>query len=202
VNTSIADNSPLKDEQWAIKSFRPLLKDLHVQDIPSPPEFTLLYIADYRHLVIQGLVKRLKGIFSAKSHALLYADIQKVAEELTDTLLGKLQKTMKKKHEPYFDDAHFRLGFEDFPISYPVFFQDLLFSRELFEEYFTKENIEHCCIMIYENNSVSLGRLINTICQKIVNDKALNMEFVLSKVIDNIIPHYVKYKKNILSKKV
>ncbi|MFP3043528.1 hypothetical protein LQZ19_17065 [Treponema primitia] len=273
MNTSTVDNSPLKDEQWAIKSFRPLLKALHVQDMPSPPEFTLLYIADYRHLVIQGmghciivieryalpqdvggmlitsynkrnnffllhilinqelgkqdaatkrnnkiaavhefthttaalcavgrtksdeLVKRLKEIFSAKSHPLLYADIQKVAEELTGTLLGKLQQPAAKPKKPYFEDAHYRLGFEDFPISYPVFFQDLLFSKELFEEYFTKEIIKNCCKLIYENDSTGLGEIINTICHNIANDKALSVEFVISKTIDNIMSHYIKYKK-------
>jgi hypothetical protein len=49
------DNASIKDERWAIKTFRPILRLLHVQNIPDPPDFTIVYLADERNLVIQGM---------------------------------------------------------------------------------------------------------------------------------------------------
>jgi hypothetical protein len=49
------DSPDIKDERWVIKTFRPLLRLLNVQNIPLPPDFTVVYLADNRNLAVLGM---------------------------------------------------------------------------------------------------------------------------------------------------
>jgi hypothetical protein len=64
--------------------------------------------------------------------------IEHLAQELRDSLaIEKSKKLKRTANTKYFSDEHFRLGFEDFPVSYPIVFDEFLFSKEMFEEYFS-----------------------------------------------------------------
>jgi hypothetical protein len=49
------DKPIIKDERWVIKIFRPLLLELKVQNIPNPPDLTVIYMSDKREWIIPGM---------------------------------------------------------------------------------------------------------------------------------------------------
>jgi hypothetical protein len=115
-----------------------------------------------------------------------------LADELSGSSVKRLQDKRDGKEITYFPDEHFRLGFEDFPISYPVIFEEFLFSNEMFYEYFSKDLsdqsfIESCHDAITMRDVQILSNLIATQCSKIAEEKALNSKFVFSKVIQMLL---------------
>jgi hypothetical protein len=265
-------NPPVKDERWAVKTFRPLLRSLRVQNIPDPREMTVVYLADTRDLIIKGmgrcvviieqrrlaeniggmlitsydmdidyfrlhiiinsslcnktdledralqkitavhefthtvaalsaisrvrskeLIERLKNIFRTKAHALYLTDLNCLANELRDSLsAGKNTTSQRAANTTYFPDEHFRLGFEDFPVSYPIVFDEFLFSREMFEEYLSKEAKISVCEAICRRDAKTFVKLIRPSIKKISQEKALYESFVASRVLDILISDYIK----------
>ncbi|MDR2479422.1 MAG: hypothetical protein LBD48_08940, partial [Treponema sp.] len=80
-----------------------------------------------------------------KTHALYLTDIKQIAEELSNSLRTKYSKPGKPSKTPHFPDEHYRLGFEDFPVSYPIIFEEFLLSKEMFFEYFSPKDVEALC---------------------------------------------------------
>ena len=281
------DNHGIKDEHWAIKTFRPLLKLLKVQDIPKPPEVRIIYLTDRREWIIQGmgrcivaieqhhlpgeiggmlitsynpeldyftlhilinsslcnktnlhdraylkitaihefthivaalsaisrvrsklLIERLKEIFREKVHALNYNEIQKLANELRSSFFDMLQNVIEELNNPvsqeqseqkntdreyYFPDKHFRLGFEDFPVSYPVIFEEFLLSKEMFDEYFPKDLINALCKAYDENNSSIINNLLSPPTLSLINEKALDPHFAIARVTAIFMTIYTKH---------
>ncbi|GHU51930.1 hypothetical protein FACS1894200_12420 [Spirochaetia bacterium] len=93
-------------------------------------------------------------------------------------------------------NEHFRLGFEDFPISYPVIFEEFLMCQELFEEYFSKEAIDLCCKSIIEHDAPALKGAMFDTCLRISQEKALAINFVLARVTDFLTPLIAEKDKN------
>jgi hypothetical protein len=281
------DNPPIKDERWAIKTFRPLLKLLKVQNIPTPPELRVVYMADNRSWIIQGmgrciviieqqdlpgniggmfvtshdisldcfklhilinknlcnktalneradqkiaaihefthavaalsaisrirskiLIERLREIFRKKTHAIHYKEIKKIASELSNSLFDVLSNIAsdlnqsfytkpgglrEENKEHYFPDEHFRLGFEDFPVSYPVIFEEFLLSREMFEEYFTNDLIESLYNAFLNNDSQAIINLISAPTIRIMNEKALYPNFAIARILAIFMLIYAKH---------
>jgi hypothetical protein len=265
------DKPVIKDERWAVKIFRPLLRELKVQNIPNPPDLTAIYMADKREWIIQGmgrcivvieqqelpegvggmlitshdaeldyfklhilihsglcnkpnlndrifqkltavhefthvaaalsaisrvrskeLIKRLKEIFQKKTHALYLADIKQIAEELSNSLRAKYSNSKKPSKTPRFQDEHYRLGFEDFPVSYPIIFEEFLLSKEMFYEYFSPKDVEALYKALEKTPSGFIEKA-EPICQKISEAKALDKNFVMSRILDICMPEYINY---------
>jgi hypothetical protein len=256
-----------------IKTFRPLLRSLKVQYIPASPEFRVVYLADTRDWIIQGmgrcvvvieqrglpgniggllitshdmeldyfrlhiiintslcnktslndrarqkitavhefthtvaalsaisrvrskeLIKRLKDIFRKKAHALYLNDIEHLAQELSDSLVIEKNKKLKRTaNTKYFPDEHFRLGFEDFPVSYPIVFDEFLFSKEMFEEYFLKKTIDSLYKAFDKRNMAVFSKAIVPFIEKISREKALYEDFVVSRVLTFFFADYIKF---------
>jgi hypothetical protein len=255
-----------------IKTFRPLLRALNVQNIPNPPDLTTVYLADMRDLIVNGmgrcivvveqrsladdvggmlitfhdteldyfrlhivinsslcnkigledrviqkitavhefthtvavlsaisrlkskeLIKRLKDIFKKKAHALYLIDLEYLANELKNPLAAgedaDLQKTTSAKRFP---DEHFRLGFEDFPVSYPVAFDEFLFSKEMFEEYFPKMTINLLYKAFRRRDSTAIADLILPALERISQEKALYKNFIIVRIIKILFSSYIK----------
>jgi hypothetical protein len=246
-----------------IKTFRPLLRLLKVQNIPNCPEFAVVYLADMRELIIQGmgrcvvvieqrnlsgnvggmlitshdteldyfklhiiinsslcnktdldgrvrqkiaaihefthtvaalsaiarvrsreLIKRLKDIFKKKTHALYLDDIEQLANELSSSLSAKKYiKIPKNANANHFPDEHFRLGFEDFPVSYPIVFDEFLFSKEMFEEYFTKKDIDTISEALHKRETKTAANIIAISLKTISQEKALYENFVVLRIL-------------------
>jgi hypothetical protein len=271
------DNSLIKDERWVIKTFRPLLRLLKVQNIPNSPDFTMVYLADMRDLILKGmgrciviieqrslpdnvggmlitshdteldyfrlhiiinsslcnkpglndrarqkitavhefthtvaalsaisrvrskdLIKRLKEIFRKKAHALYLTDLEHLTNELNNSLTVNI-RPKKAADTKYFPDEHFRLGFEDFPVSYPIVFDEFLFSREMFDEYFAGEDIGSVCEALRKKNMAKVTGTIVPAIKKISQEKALYEDFVGSRIFEILFSDYIKL---VLNKKV
>jgi hypothetical protein len=255
-----------------IKTFRPLLRLLKVQNIPNPPDLKVIFLADMRNLIIKGmgrcvviieqrsltngvggmlitsydtrldcfllhivinssfcgktsledrarqkiiavhefthtvaalsaisrvrsndLIKRLKDIFRKKAHALYLTDLEHLVSELTRSPAErKNTDPQSADNARYFPDEHFRLGFEDFPVSYPIVFDEFLFSREMFDEYFPKEVIDSVYEAFRRKDSAKVIDLIAPYITKISQDKALYEEFVVDRVLDILFDKYAK----------
>ncbi|MDR2797938.1 MAG: hypothetical protein LBB80_06310 [Treponema sp.] len=96
----------------------------------------------------------------------------------------------------YFPDEHFRLGFDDFPISYPIIFDEFLFSREMFEEYFSKETINSFRDALSKRNKKLINEIISPIITNISQKKALHEDFVVHRSINFLIFDYIKFLFN------
>jgi hypothetical protein len=249
------------------------LRSLKVQKIPISPGFTVVYLADIRNLVIQGmgrcvvvieqrdlsentggllitshdteldyftlhivvnaclcnktdlngralqkitavhefthtvaalsaisrvrskeLIKRLKDIFREKTHALHLDDIEHLARELSNSLaIEKITNPKKTANTKHFPDEHFRLGFEDFPVSYPVVFDEFLFSKEMFDEYFSPETVVSLYEALRRREHAEINNIIAPALEKISQEKALYRDFVLSRILNILFSDYAKF---------
>jgi hypothetical protein len=271
-----ADNLPIKDERWVIKTFRPLLRALKIQNIPVPADFTVVYLANMRDLIIKGmgrcviiieqrklpdniggmlitshnmeldyfrlhivvngslcnktvlndralqkitvvhefthtvaalsaiarvrskeLIKRLKDIFRKKTHTLSITDLTHLANELKNSFSAN-KNTIRQAaiNTEYFPDEHFRLGFEDFPVSYPKVFNAFLFSKEMFEEYFPKKTINSIYEAFSKKDVETAAGIIAPFLTKISQEKALYEDFVFARIFDFLFSDYVELITN------
>ena len=126
------------------------------------------------------LIERLEKILHRKAHATKNADIEQVIDDLSDFLDIRFSRQRRKRKS--FPDEHFRLGFEDFPVSYPVIFEEFLFSKEMFEEYFSPDDIQTMCGAVRDHDSKTFSDLVVPRAEKISNEKALDFKFVLARI--------------------
>ena len=288
MSRSNTSSNVIKDERWVIKTFRPLLKQLKVQDIPPPLEERTIQLADnpmwirqnmgmceitieqqilpsdtggilityhetqYNyftlHIIINSnlcnktnmkmrieqkatavhefthavaalsaisrlssdskeLIKRLKDLLKRKV-PIYYEEIKQLVAELNNSIPMKFFKLVKFKKfkfnkKKYFPDNHYRLGFEDFPVSYPAIFEELLFSEEIFNEYFSQDTIDTICEHLLKKELLSFFKLITPVFSEISEKKALSQQFVTSRALDIITQKYIdhlslKRKKSLL----
>jgi hypothetical protein len=137
----------------------------------------------------EELIKRLKDIFRKKAHTLSLTDLEHLSNELNNSLATEIsfRTVANTKHFP---DEHFRLGFEDFPVSYPIVFDEFLFSKEMFEEYFSKETIKSLCDAL-PKQSKKIVKIILPYIDKISQEKTLYKEFVTARILRIILSYYL-----------
>ena len=275
-------NNDIKDERWFIKTFRPLLQQLKVQDMPPFPDLRIIYLSNNRDLIIKRLgrcivvikqrnfpqniggilitsyredldyfrlqiiinsalcnsnnldlrikqketavhefthaiatlsaiarispdskklIDRLKDVLTKKAHALSFNEIEQIDAELSSSLYLMLNQIILKEEKTdsndgaikKFPDEHYRLGFEDVPISYPILYDELLFSQEMFNEYLTHDIIQPLCNAIYDKNSQVFIELFTHIALRITEEKALNLQFVAARILKFLWPIYIDY---------
>lgn len=253
-------NHEIKDERWAIKTFRPLLQLLDVQNIPPAPhprivpvnkrewiiqrmgrcvivieqdvlpaqtggmlitshdmelDYFILHILintnlcdknnqntrieqklaavhEFTHTVAalsaiarvksRELIKRLKAKMYKNAHSLHLSDLTKLVAEISE-LPSENSYAQKAASKKQFPDEHFRLGFEDFPVSYPVIFEEFLFSKEMLKEYTTDDILNELCKSFKDRDSSAIIRIGNPIIDRIVNEKALDLMFAWKRLI-------------------
>jgi len=109
------------------------------QKITAVHEFThvLAALSAISRVRADFLIMRLKEQFRKKAHAIYSEDIKRVATELNASLFAKFDDLGRQDRKNHFPDEHFRLGIEDFPVSYPLIFEEFLLSKEMFDEYFS-----------------------------------------------------------------
>jgi hypothetical protein len=165
------------------------------QKITAIHEFThtVAVLSAISKIHTKELIILLKEKLRKKAHAIHYEDIKQLLDELSFSLSIKLNKQEKFNKKQYYPDEHFRLGFEDIPVSYPVIFNEFLFSKEMFEEYFSRDVIITICKAISENDNNSLLSTVPPIILNIAIEKALNAKFVLSRFLDILLPIYISY---------
>jgi hypothetical protein len=107
------------------------------------------------------------------------------------TLVLIAVSAIKPANTNHFPDEHFRLGFEDFPISYPIVFDEFLFSKEMFEEYFSKDNIKALSGALQKKETKIAVKIIAEFLEKISLEKALYEDFVIIRIVKIIRSEYV-----------
>jgi hypothetical protein len=171
------------------------MEDRARQKITAVHEFThtVAALSAIARVRSEDLIKRLKDIFKKKAHALYLNDIKHLAEELSGSLaLEKNIKPGRTANTTYFPDEHFRLRFEDFPVSYPIVFDEFLFSKEMFEEYFSQETVRSLCEAFREQNATEINGILVPLIRRISQEKALYEHFVISRILYIIVSDYAK----------
>jgi hypothetical protein len=140
------------------------------------------------------LIERMKERLRQKTHAIYLDDIRRLAAELNNALFDKMSDRGEKNTKNHFPDEHFRLGIEDFPVSYPRIFEEFLLSREMFDEYFSKDLVQAICRAISERDGKTFVELTNPNVIKIAKEKALDFAFVLSRIMDILALEVANYK--------
>jgi hypothetical protein len=172
------------------------LDDRVRQKIAAVHEFThtVAALSAISRVRSKELITRLKDIFRKKAHALYLTDLEHLATELSNSLtVPKNISFQRAANTNYFPDEHFRLGFEDFPVSYPVVFDGFLFSREMFEEYFSRETINSLCEAFHKRNGSKLNKIIVPALKIISQKKALYEDFVAARILKFIASDYMKF---------
>jgi len=141
----------------------------------------------------KDLIEMLKKKFQTKAHAIYYDDIKLIASELSSSLSIKLGINNNTDKQIRFPDEHFRLGIEDIPVSYPVIFEEFLLSQEMFKEYYSQDVIEAMCKALSERNTKAFAELVSPPSQRIAEEKALDIQFVASRILTILSPLYAQY---------
>jgi hypothetical protein len=165
------------------------------QKIAAIHEFThaIATLSAISRVRSKDLIKKLKEKFKTKVHAIYYDDIKQVAAELSNSLSIKINNLGKPERRKYFPDKHFRLGFEDIPVSYPVIFEALLLSREMLFEYFTEDTVQLMCNTLSRRDGRAFSRVVTPITLRIAADKALTVQFVAARILEIFLPIYANY---------
>lgn len=88
----------------------------------------------------------------------------------------------QSEKEQIYPDEHYRLGFENFPISYPPVFEEFLLSWTLIEEYLTTKIKEKIVENLKTGNSENITEILLTLTQKISTEKSLDVKFVKKRI--------------------
>ncbi len=168
-----------------------------LQKIVAVHEFVhcLAALLSIKQIESKSLIKSLQNRLQKKIHFTTEVKLGKLLQELD----ANLTNTVFKSQDPdyVFPDEHFRLGYEDFPVSYPVIYRQFLLSRDLFEEYFTKTMQKQFNELINRGENVKAITLFSPIISKLIEEKALTPNFIKRRMQEEFLPHYYlfHYKK-------
>jgi hypothetical protein len=134
--------------------------------------------------------------------AIVYAVTYTKTIELRKNLLSKLQGVVQKLPGPElltvyygiknkyssgdisgYTDTHFRLDYEGRTPDYSTLFLHLMFSRELFEEYFNRERQRHFKELMKQNNNRATQLILESL-NTAANDKDVPVELALSQLME------------------
>lgn len=120
--------------------------------------------------LIQNQMQKMKRSF----HALKDSDIKKLIKDMILSLFTKIPEAQRLLEFP---DEHFRTGNEDFQGSYVDLYSQLLFSYELFKQYFTDEIVRQIFNWNKEHTN-SYNVLVFDMIKRIAREKCLHKKFV------------------------
>lgn len=99
-----------------------------------------------------------------------------------------------------FDDEHFRTGYEGFEGSYYDLNSNFLFSKQLFEEYFEKQEQLSFKEYIKQDFLQEAVILLKNASEAVIKEKHLDRKLVLNKILTDLLPQYLaeaaKYVKS------
>lgn len=170
------------------------------KDHNSVAECKMAAVHEYTHAVAalsaiarvrtSELIKRLKQIFFEKTHCLLHGDISAIKDDVKKKIEhikeGKSFSEVENQHKYMFPDEHFRLGFEEFPVSYPHFYEELLFSREILTEYLKNNNIFDLLKTIDKNDDQKITEFFSKILSEIITEKSIDKSVAAYKFFEII----------------
>jgi len=146
--------------------------------------------------------------------ALIYASVSTTEETLQERLKDRLSKTIDEltneqvvkfyqllnKVRPFSDDFttfeqtrddHFRLNCESLDLSYTDLFKNFLLSRQMFDEFFLKEDKELFYNLLREGNNEEAYNLYIGVSKRIAQEKWLTENFAANQAINILVKHYL-----------
>lgn len=131
-------------------------------------------------------IEKFKKKLNEKAHVLDLQELSHLAKEINEpfiqVILNKLTGIPKERHFP---DEHYRLGFEDIRISYPLILEEFLLPYEVLSSYFLPNTIQQMCVSFGRNN-IQFNAIIRPILRQICNDENLDKEFVTRRFYTNL----------------
>jgi acyl carrier protein phosphodiesterase len=146
--------------------------------------------------------------------ALIYASISTTEENLAEKLKERLSKVIDdltneqvlklyqllNKIRPFSDDFsafeqtrddHFRLNCENLDLSYSDLFKNFLLSRQMFDEFFIKEDREKFILLLKDDKIEDAYNMYIEIAKRIAKEKWLTEEFAINQAIDILTKFYL-----------
>jgi hypothetical protein len=151
--------------------------------------------------------------------ALIYASISTTEENLRERLKERLSKVIDNltneqviklyqllsKQNPFSDDEfstfeltrddHFRLNCENLDLSYSDLFKNFLLSRQMFEEFFDKENKERFYGLLKQDKTQEALDVYLDVTKRIAQEKWLSERFAINQAIDILMKFYLNELK-------
>ena len=125
--------------------------------------------------------------------------LSKVIDELNNDQVVKLYQLLNKVR-PLSDDFstfeqtrddHFRLNCENLDLSYTDLFKSFLLSRQMFDEFFSRENKLRFLDLLREGNTEEAFDLYINVAKRIAHDKWLTENFAINQAIDILMKYYL-----------
>lgn len=116
-----------------------------------------------------------------------------------DSVMSEFKKEIKSKSKAEksdlsfrkFDDEHFRTGYEGFEGSYYDLNTNLLFSKQLFEEFFDKQSRQDFKECIKNKEPAEAVALLTEAAETVINEKSLDRRFVVNRIQTDFLPQYL-----------
>jgi uncharacterized protein (UPF0147 family) len=125
--------------------------------------------------------------------------LSKIIDELTNEQVIKLYQLLNKMR-PFGDnfsdfeqtkDDHFRLNCENLDLSYSDLFRNFLLSRQMFDEFFIKEDRERFFDLLKDGKTQEALDIYIEITKTIAKEKWLPDNFAISQAIDILMKFYL-----------
>jgi hypothetical protein len=129
--------------------------------------------------------------------------LSKIIDELTNEQVIKLYQLLNKMR-PLSDefstfeltrDDHFRLNCENLDLSYSDLFKNFLLSRQMFDEFFHKEDREKFFFLLKEGKTQEALDMYFKIAETIAREKWLPEQFAKNQAIDILMKFYLNELK-------
>lgn len=125
--------------------------------------------------------------------------LSKVVDELTNDQVLKLYQLLNKVR-PFGDDFstfeqtrddHFRLNCENLDLSYTDLFRNFLLSRQMFDEFFLKEERKEFFDLLRAGKAEEAYDLYTGIAKRIAQEKWLTENFAVNQAINILMKYYL-----------
>jgi hypothetical protein len=129
--------------------------------------------------------------------------LSKIIDDLTSDQVLKLYQLLNKirlfdDDFSFFEqtkDDHFRLNCEDLDLSYSDLFKNFLLSRQMFDEFFSKENRENFSSLLKNGRTQEALDIYIEIAKRIAREKWLPEQFAINQAIDILMKFYLNELK-------
>ncbi len=118
-------------------------------------------------------------------------DVDSVMSEFKREINGENKSVKTDLSFRKFDDEHFRTGYEGFEGSYYDLNSNLLFSKQLFEEYFGKNKQQSFKDCIKRGALQDAVILLKEASELVIEEKNLDRRLVLNKIQIDFLPQYL-----------
>lgn len=139
----------------------------------------------------EQLVESLQKSMRKSIDVIQSVDVDVVMSEFSKEMSAGLQGGKTYLSFRKFDDEHFRTKYEDFDGSYYDLNTNFLLSKQLFEEYFTKDARKEFNKHMKNNNPQKAVALLRIAAEDVINKKFLNKEFVMNRIANDFMPVYL-----------